>query len=89
MLPFKSATSLHFEKLRWKISLDASKKVCITNVFQDVVCDACDRNRVDKERKGIQQKKLSDKQYESNINTATEEHVSSENIPRLASLGMV
>lgn len=65
------------------------KKVCVTNVFQDVVCDACDWNRVDKERKGIQQKKLSDKQYESNINTATEEHVSSENIPRLASLGMV
>ena len=25
-----------------RISLDTSKKLCVTNVFEDVICDACD-----------------------------------------------
>ena len=25
------------------MSLDISKKVCVTNVFQDFICDACDQ----------------------------------------------
>ena len=40
---------------------------------------------IKREKKGIQKKKLSDTQYKSNINTVTEELVSSENISRLAS----
>ena len=40
--------------------------------------------KVSRKGKGIQKKKLSDTQRESNINTVAEELVSSQNIPSLA-----